>query len=105
MPKYTKVIECALGLEVYMRLGAIRHAAYRYYLPKSDYVNMTLDRLDIDNPNSSSYSHFNYNLIATASAFNVLATRNTQDGGDGFSTIMIDQDGRRSGGGVYSGIR
>ena len=106
MPRYSKTVEYARGLEALIQIGTIRQSLNRYYLPKQTYVGATLNNLDVENPMTDIMAHFTYTIfISSPVAFTVVATRNTFDGGDNSSMMTIDQDGIKSGTGIYSGVR
>lgn len=106
LPRYIKVVEYARGLEALIQIGSLRQSMHRYYVPKKTYTGATLNNLDLDNPSTDPNAHFSYAItIPTPITFLVTATRNNRDNGDGISTMSIDQDGQKSGTGVYSGIR
>jgi hypothetical protein len=68
----------------------------RCRLMKGDsFVNCdTFTQLDIDQPGTSPNAHFTYTFnTATVDSYIITGTRNTINGGDGTSTIVITQAG------------
>lgn len=105
MPRYFKTVEYAKGQEALTSLSILRQAMNRCYLFDFQYTKCALTSLDVDDPGKLQGSHFSYSITSAATTFTISATRNTLEGGDGTSSISIDQDGHKSGGGVYSNIR
>ena len=108
IPRFIRTAERSRAAEALGQLGTIRGSMQRYYVYDQSYAGATLTNIDIDNPNSATvYPNrlFSYTLSAAASTFTATATRNTTKGGDGSSTVTINQDGTISGTGVFAGIK
>jgi type IV pilus assembly protein PilE len=108
MPRFFRTAERSRAVEALSMLGSIRTAMQRYYAANGAYTGATLDNLDIDNPNNATLypnALFSYTLaVPTGTTFTATATRNSVKGGDGTSTITINQDGNITGTGVFTGI-
>ena len=109
LPRFIRTAERSRAAEALAQLGAVRGAMQRYYASDRSYTGATLTTIDVDNPNDATlypYRLFSYSLTVTdKDHVTATATRNLTKGGDGSSTITINQDGTISGTGVFAGIK
>ncbi len=103
--QYQRSVEKSRKAEAIAVLSATRQAELRYFAQKNTY---TIDGTKLDyNPTvgdtSGQTRHFTYNIsTGTASSLLVRATRIAiVDGGDGSSTVTIDEAGKVTGTGVF----
>ena len=92
LPRFFSMVERTRGAEALNSFTAIRGAMERCYLRNDqDYTGCTLGAIDVDDPGTSAGAHFTYTMenAATKGTWEVTATRNTLDGGDGASTVGI----------------
>ena len=110
LPRLFSNIEFSRSTEALATLGVIRKSMERCYLFNSavytgcDVAGFTA--LDIDNPDNAPGAHFAYTFTgaaADASSWEVTATRNAVDGGDGVSTLVMNQDNSGAGSTTRSG--
>lgn len=97
VPVYQAQVQRSYRQEALQALGTTRESLLRYYSQNSGtYVGATLANIDY-NPNTAVAGqtvHFVYTLPAPAAGtFTLTATRNAVDGGDGASTVTINQAG------------
>lgn len=105
IPVYTANVQRSYQQEAIYAMGSARSSLMRYYAQSnSSYSGATLTNIDY-NPNTVTAGqilHFAYTLPApAANSFTLTSTRNTSHGGDGTSTITIDQGGTIAKGGVF----
>jgi type IV pilus assembly protein PilE len=122
IPRFIRITERARAAEALQQLNVLRGSMERYWARGQSYSNppntptaaMTSAgncgagayNLDADCPNNLPNMHFTYALSGVAdAAYTITATRNAVDGGDGISTITINQAGTIAGTGVFVGIR
>jgi len=105
VPMFQGTVEKSRKAEALSVLSALRHSEMRYFAANNTYTtNMAL--LDY-NPTVADTSgqtvHFAYTVpTGTAVALVCRATRNAVDGGDGTSTVNVNQAGVVSGTGVFA---
>ena len=105
VPMFRGTVEKSRKAEAEGVLSAVRSAEMRYFAANNTYTG-TLANLDY-NPAAADTSgqtvHFTYTVpTATAVALTVTATRNATDGGDGTSTVSLNQAGVTTGTGVFA---
>ena len=111
LPRFFRTVEYARSTEALNSMGSIRQSMERCYLQRNgSYSNCnTFNNLDLTNPGTSPNAHFAYAFSgASAVGYTITATRNTLEGGDGTSTVVVTQTATmvtRSGTGAYSGIQ
>jgi type IV pilus assembly protein PilE len=111
LPRFFSTVEYSRSTEALTNLSAIRQAMERCYLQRSSFVNCrAFANLDLEDPGSSPNSHFIYSFVGGGGAnnFNIRATRNTRDGGDGTSQVSLIGNittVNRNGTTVFSGIQ
>jgi len=106
LPRFFKTMEFSRSNEALIQLATIKKSLERCYLFESDYTECDdFNTLDMEDPSSQTNAHFAYGITSDATTFIVTATRNSVDNGDGSSAITIDQDGVKSGTGVFANIR
>ncbi|MBI5149671.1 MAG: prepilin-type N-terminal cleavage/methylation domain-containing protein [Candidatus Omnitrophica bacterium] len=110
LPRFFSTVEFSKSSEALTSLGTLRESMERCYLASSaTYVGCTLASLDVENPANSPGSRFTYAVSGqTAAIYTITATRNTIDGGDGSSIIVLSQTtagATRSGTGKFAGIK
>lgn len=104
VPMYQASVEKSRKAEALATLGALRQSEIRYFATSGSYT-ATLGQLDFD-PNATAGGqtiHFTYAVAVTGggTGFTATATRNAVDGGDGTSTVTINQAGTVGGTGVF----
>ena len=111
LPRFFSTVEYSRSTEALASITAVRQAMERCYLQRNgDYTNCNaFAALDLTDPATSPNAHFGYGISATsATGYTLTSTRNTLDGGDGSSTIVLIQSSTnvtRSGTGSFSGIK
>ena len=111
LPRFFATVEYSRSTEALAALTAIRQSLERCYLQRNGtYAGCTdFTVLDIDDPAASPNAHFGYAIgQLSATGYEITATRNTVEGGDGSSEIEVTQTATavtRSGTGDYSGIQ
>jgi len=101
MPRLFATVEYSKITEALNTIVLIRGSLERCYLYHSgDYTNCKLtsgaadNTLDIQDPGESPNAHFTYAVSdQDANTYVIVATRNTHEGGDGFSTVAYELDG------------
>ena len=97
LPRLFRNVEFSRSTEAMAAIGAIRSSMERCLLKRSstgDYAACDAfgTELDIANPAGNPGSHFGYAVNDTANGYNIVATRNTLNGGDGLATITVTLD-------------
>ncbi len=112
LPRFFRVIEYSRAAEARVSLGAIRQGMERCYLMHNGtYVGCsTFAALALENPGNSPNAHFSYVLdtVPTASGYTVYAQRNTRDGGNVTSSILLNNQATGvtwSGQGAFQGMQ
>jgi len=111
LPRFFSTVEYSRSTEALASITAVRQAMERCYLQRNgSYANCNaFTALDLQDPATSPNAHFTYGISGTsATGYTLTATRNTLDGGDGSSTIVLTQVTTavsRSGTGVFAGIQ
>ncbi len=105
VPMFRGTVEKSRKTEAEGVLSATRHSELRYFAANNTYTT-TVASLDY-NPTAADTSgqtvHFTYTIpTGGATTLTVTATRNTVDGGDGTSTVSINQAGVVTGTGVFA---
>lgn len=97
LPRLFQTVEFSRSSEALMALNVVRSSMERCYVAAGSTYNPAssscdLNSLDIDDPGTSPGSHFSYAVSnQSATGYIIEATRLTNDGGDGVSTIFITQ--------------
>ena len=113
LPRFFRTVEYSRASEALQNLSTLRQSMQRCYLRASSYLtcsplnDATFAGLDVENPNNVAAANrlFAYDTSASAATtFTVRATRNTNAGGDGTSTVTLTDAGVRAGTGPFSGI-
>ena len=113
LPRFFSTVEYSRATEAMQSIASTRQSLERCYLMTSSYATCVagstdFERLDIDDPGTSPNNHFTYGIAAGASTYTITATRNTRDGGDGSSTVVLSFDGTditRSGTGPFGAVQ
>ena len=111
LPRFFRTVEYSRSTEAMQSLSSIRNSVERCYLQRSSYATCNaFSSLDLADPGATAGSLFAYTFTGTwnAANFQLTATRNTVDGGDGASTVRLTSaagDVTRSGTGAFSGIQ
>jgi len=94
VPTYIRARQRAYKAEALVVLSGVRQSEYRYHLGSDTYTT-DLSQLDFDpDQDVTGTQHYGYTASAvTDTTFTITALRNTEDGGDGSSTVTINQDG------------
>lgn len=105
VPMFQGTVERSRRAEAIQNLSATRASLLRYFAQNNTYVGATFANIDF-NPNvggGGQTAHFTYAIGGLAAAtFTVTATRNAVNGGDGASTVTINQAGVVGGTGVFA---
>ncbi len=107
IPRFTKTTKKAEAAEALQILSSLRGAAERYKLMNgtNGYANMTLDNLDVDNPNSGTRKFDYCTANIAAGTFTFIAVPTTAACGVAAANrITIDETGDVDGEGDYGGI-
>jgi len=112
LPRYFKFVDLSRSSEAIAAMTTIRYSMNRCFSIHADYNYCDeFDELDVDDPSSLAgnlKAHFDYEVTQLApQAFLLEATRNTLNGGDGTSMILLIENSTSvtlSGTGVYSGL-
>ena len=119
LPRFFRTTENSRAMEALTHLSSIRQSMQRCFLPGNSYMPPapmtpcnTFPALDVDDPGDLAIyprTHFTYawNPAPTATTFRIVATRNNFEAAAPApgSTITINQDGVKTGTGVYQNIR
>ena len=110
LPRMIELIEYSKSIEALTNFSYIRQSVERCMAFEKSYRKCaTFSKVDFGNPSNVTNSHFNYEFTdVTRYGYKILATRNNWEGGDGLSTIALEQTRNeiiRSGTGVFSRIR
>ena len=89
LPRFFRMIEESRATEAWVNIGAIRQAMERCYLMHNGTYVSCSGPLDIDDPDKAPNAHFTYQraLGPGPGDYTIYATRNSRDGGDGWSGI------------------
>lgn len=113
LPRFFSTIEFSRSTEALNSLGVIRKSIERCGLVADTVAACTgWANIDMSDPGLEANAHYAYAITITNGAnrqYNIVATRNAIDGGDGVSTVTLTVDGAagtivRSGTGSYSSI-
>ncbi len=109
LPKLLTTVEFSKSAEAGSIMSSIRRALEGcYLLAGGNYASCTLDTISMENPNAQDGRRFNYTVAGGAASYTIIAIRNTADGGDGSSQIIVQQTTAgvtRSGTTKFQGIR
>jgi len=110
MPKMFSMIEYTRSNEAMQTIASIRKALNKcHMLNGQTYVGCDIDELILEDPNSQPDVNFSYTIFGQSNnGYTIEATRLTNDGGDGISTITYLNDGTdifKSGTGVFKNIK
>ena len=104
VPIFRGTVEKSRKAEALGVLSALRASELRYFAA-NDTFTTTMANLDY-NPAAADTSgqtvHFTYTVPTGAATLSCRALRNAVDGGDGTSTVLIDQAGVVTGTGVFA---
>lgn len=109
IPVYQAQVQRSYQQEALQHLGTTREAMLRYFAQNGTFVGADIDagscNLDYC-PNTASAGqalHFSYGLAnLAAAAYDITATRNAVAGGDGASTVAVDEAGTITKTGVFA---
>lgn len=110
LPRFFSTVEYSKATEAMQTLGIVRQSIERCYLTTSTYAAPcdNFNSLDVENPSNSPNNHFTYAIGSAAGTYAIVALRNTRDGGDGTSLIMLTFNGAtvtKSGTGVFGAVK
>ena len=103
LPRFFTTIEYSKAQEALHALTVLRQAMNRCYLFDSDFTSCTLAALAVEDPGTLPNAEFTYAVASGAATFTITGEKNTNPGGG--ATIAIDQDGVKTGTGIYANIR
>ena len=91
LPRFFSTVEYSRATEALQAIATIRQSMERCYLMRVSYTGpcSAFGSLDVEDPNTTPNSHFNYALTGAATAYTIVATRNTRDGGGGTGTVYL----------------
>ena len=91
LPRFFSTVEYSRATEAMQAIATVRQSMERCYLMRVSYTGpcSTFGNLDVEDPNGSPNSHFNYTMTGAATTYTIIATRNTRDGGEGTGTIWL----------------
>ena len=94
LPRFFATVEFSRSTEALASISAVRKSIERCYVMNDfDFTDCgTFADLDADDPGNSAGAHFTYALTVVADGYAVDATRNALEGGDGTSTVFVQQD-------------
>lgn len=110
LPRFFKMIQYSYSAEAFSGMQAIRGSLERCYIARmGTYQGCTYSVLDITNPSTLPNTHFEYDIFsASATGYQILATRRTLHGGSPTNTISLTVAGQtitKSGTTIFSGIQ
>ena len=107
LPKFFKTVEYSRSSEALANLGTIRRSMDICYQSERTYAGCNdWNKLFLTDPGSQTGALFSYSFPSlTATAFTILATRTTVQGGTSADTISIDQNGAKVGTGAFVNIQ
>jgi prepilin-type N-terminal cleavage/methylation domain-containing protein len=94
LPRLFATVEYSRASEALSAITSIRSSMERCYIRTMNYSNCTAwgTDLDLTNPAVNPGSHFGtYTVTGLGQTYTITATRNAVDGGDGGSTILLQQ--------------
>jgi len=109
LPRLFSLIEFSKAKEAFDSIVTIRGSLERCYVQNNaTFANCDFGNLDVADP-SGKGALFDYAIAdQNSSGYKITATRNTINGGDGTSTVVLTQMGKtvsRTGTDVYKGIK
>lgn len=111
LPRLFSTVEYSRSSEAMAAFSSIRGALDRCALLLGNYTNCNdiANDLDIPDPAASPGAHFTYAITnATQTAYTIVATRNSTDGGTAGDTITLTNNGTtvtRSGTGAFDNVQ
>ena len=109
LPRFFSTVEFSRSTEALASMSSLRGAVERCYLANGgNYSGCTIPVIDVANPGISPGASFTYNIITATLAYTINARRDTDNGGDGTSQIILVQTVAgvtRSGTGTFVGIK
>jgi len=110
LPRFFSTVEFSKSTEALASMSSIRQSIERCFLASAGtYVGCDIDTIDLENPGNSPGTHWTYVVSNQAvDTYDVIATRNSYDGGVAGDTITISQDANgvtKVGTGPFIGIR
>ncbi len=91
LPRFFSTVEYSRATEAMQAIATVRQSMERCYLMRVSYTGpcAVFASLDVEDPNTTPNSHFNYAITSAATAYTITATRNTRDGGGGTGTVWL----------------
>ncbi len=115
LPRFFSTVEFSRSTEALNAIGVVRKSVERCGMIADDVTgcgDTDFGEIDIDDPGLSSGAHFTYTIAITGSnTYQVIAQRNTVDGGTEGDSIILTIDPSagsplaRSGSGAFSAIK
>ncbi len=96
LPRFFSTVEYSKATEAMQAVTTVRQSIERCYLMRSSYSGpcVSFTNLDVEDPGQVPNAHFSYALTAPAATqYTITATRNTRNGGDGSSTVVLTYTG------------
>ena len=95
LPRFMRTAESVRGGEALKELTALRTALESFWFRNQSYIGAVLGgaghNLFIDDPSTGQNPHFVYTLNnITTNTYTITAIRNSVDGGDGVSALILD---------------
>ena len=109
LPRFFSTVEYSKGTEALQALATVRQSMERCYMMRISYSGpcANFNNLYVENPTNTPNAHFTYAINGGVTAYTITSTRNTRDGGDGTSTVILTFNGTtvtRTGSGSYGAV-
>ena len=101
LPRFFGTIEYSKAQEALTNLAVLRRSMGRCYLFDLSYADCDVTNLDVEDPNMTTGALFTYRVDSGTGTF--LLTAENRD--EAANYITINQDGVKTGAGIYANIR
>ncbi len=102
LPRFFRTIEYSEAQEALSNLAILRRSMNRCYMFDGSYATCNLTTLDVEDPGDETNALFTYSVQGSdASGFTLRAAQDA----DNSNYIDIDEDGNKSGAGIFGNIR
>ena len=110
LPRFFSTIEYSRGSEAMQSIATVRQSMERCYLMRVSYTGpcASFANLDVENPNTAPNAHFTYAITSAATAYTIIATRTTLEGGSTTGTVWLNFTGTgisRGGTGAFGAVQ